>query len=157
MVATACWQRPVSRPEASTLSLRLFVVRVLLLALSLPLRHYRLRRVRRRSPRICRYFGTLALITLGLRNSSCRAYWRHHRYHLDCTHVMDTDLLNYPLGVTVLLKKKARVHDTITRESDVLMPLSPWSWTCLPFILTTMGKSSYSYHIHEAKREYSNK
>jgi hypothetical protein len=46
---------------------------------------------------------------------------------------MDTDLLNYPLFVTVLLKKTARVHDTITRESDGLMPLSPWSWTCLPF------------------------
>jgi hypothetical protein len=38
---------------------------------------------------------------------------------------MDTDLLNYPLGVTVLLKKTARVHDTITRESDGLVPLSP--------------------------------
>jgi hypothetical protein len=46
---------------------------------------------------------------------------------------MDTDLLNYPLGVIVLLKKTARVHDTITRESDGLVPLSPWSWTCLPF------------------------
>jgi hypothetical protein len=68
---------------------------------------------------------------------------------------MDTDLLNYPLVVSVFLKKTARVHDTITRESDGLMPLSPWSWTCLPFILTIMRKSSYSYHIHEAKREYS--
>jgi hypothetical protein len=46
---------------------------------------------------------------------------------------MDTDLLNYPLCVTVLLKKTARVPDTITRESDGLVPLSPWSWTCLPF------------------------
>jgi hypothetical protein len=53
------------------------------------------------------------------------------------------------------LKKTARVHDTITRESDGLVPLSPWSWTCLPFILTQMGKSSYSYHILEATREYS--
>jgi hypothetical protein len=69
---------------------------------------------------------------------------------------MDTDLLNYPLGVTVLLKKTARIHATITRESDGLVPFSPWSWTRLLFILTTMGKSSYSYHIHEAKREYSN-
>jgi hypothetical protein len=68
---------------------------------------------------------------------------------------MDTDLLNYPLGVTVLLKKAARVPDTITRENDGLVPLSPWSWTCLPFILTAMGKSSYFYHIHEAKKEYS--
>jgi hypothetical protein len=68
---------------------------------------------------------------------------------------MDTDLLNYFLCVTVLLKKSARVHDTITRESDGLMPLSPWSLTCLPFILISMGNSSYSYHIHEAKREYS--
>jgi hypothetical protein len=68
---------------------------------------------------------------------------------------MDTDLLNYPLVVTVLLKKTARVHDTITRESDRLVPLSPRSWTSLAFILTIMGKSSYSYHIHEAKREYS--
>jgi hypothetical protein len=68
---------------------------------------------------------------------------------------MDTDLLNYPLFMTVLLKKTARVHDTITRESDGLVPLSPWSWTCLPFILTQMGKSSYSYHILEATREYS--
>jgi hypothetical protein len=67
---------------------------------------------------------------------------------------MDTDLLNYPLFVTVL-QKTARVHDTITRESDWLVHLSPWSWTCLPFILTSMGNSSYSYHIHEAKREYS--
>jgi hypothetical protein len=46
---------------------------------------------------------------------------------------MDTDILNYPLFVTVLLKKTARVHDTITRESDGLVPLSPWSWMCLPF------------------------
>jgi hypothetical protein len=38
---------------------------------------------------------------------------------------MDTDLLNYPLCVTVLLKKTARVHDTIIRESDGLVPLSP--------------------------------
>jgi hypothetical protein len=38
---------------------------------------------------------------------------------------MDTDLLNYPLFVTALLKKTARVHDTITRESDELVPLSP--------------------------------
>jgi hypothetical protein len=68
---------------------------------------------------------------------------------------MDTDLLNYYLGVTVLLKETARVHDTITRESDGLVPLRPWSWTCLPFILTQMGDSSYFYHIHEAKREYS--
>jgi hypothetical protein len=68
---------------------------------------------------------------------------------------MDIDLLKYPLGVTVLLKKTARVHDTITRESDGLMPLSPWPWTCLRFILTTIGKSSYSYHIHETEREYS--
>jgi hypothetical protein len=37
---------------------------------------------------------------------------------------MDTDLLNYPLGVTVLLNKMARVHDTITHESDGLVPLS---------------------------------
>jgi hypothetical protein len=66
---------------------------------------------------------------------------------------MDTDLLNYPLGVTVLLKKMARVHDTITRESDGLVPLNPWSWTCLPVILTPTGKCSYSYHVHEAKRE----
>jgi hypothetical protein len=36
---------------------------------------------------------------------------------------MDTDLLNYPLFVTVLLKKTARVHDTITRESDATEPL----------------------------------
>jgi hypothetical protein len=69
---------------------------------------------------------------------------------------MDTDLLNYPLGVTVLLKKTARAHDTITRESDGLVPLSPWLWTCGRFILTPTGMSSYSYHIHEAKREYSN-
>jgi hypothetical protein len=55
------------------------------------------------------------------------------------------DLLSCPLGVTVLLKKTERVHDTITRESDGLVPLSPWSWT---FILTPMGKSSYSYDIH---------
>jgi hypothetical protein len=68
---------------------------------------------------------------------------------------MDADLLNYPLFVTALLKKTARVHDTITRESDGLVPLSPWLWTCLPFILTPMGKSSYSYHIREATREYS--
>jgi hypothetical protein len=34
---------------------------------------------------------------------------------------MDTDLVNYPLSVTVLLKKTARVHDTITRESDGLV------------------------------------
>jgi hypothetical protein len=68
---------------------------------------------------------------------------------------MDTDLLYFPLVVTVLLKKKARVHDTITGESDGLVLLSPSSWTCLPFIPTTMGKSSYSYHKHEANREYS--
>jgi hypothetical protein len=68
---------------------------------------------------------------------------------------MDTDFLNYPLDVTVLLKKTARVHDAITRESDGLVLLSPWSWTCLQFVLTSMGKNSYSYHIHEAKREYS--
>jgi hypothetical protein len=36
---------------------------------------------------------------------------------------MDTDLLNYPLGVTAILKKTAIVHDTITRESDGLVPL----------------------------------
>jgi hypothetical protein len=54
-----------------------------------------------------------------------------------------------------LLKRTARVHDTITRESNGLVPLSPWSWTCLPFTLTPMGNSSYSCHIHEAKREYS--
>jgi hypothetical protein len=53
---------------------------------------------------------------------------------------MDTDLLNYPLGVTVLLKKTARVQDTITRESDGLVPLSPWSWTCLPVCSHTNGK-----------------
>jgi hypothetical protein len=46
---------------------------------------------------------------------------------------MDIDLLKYPLGVTVLLKKTARVHNTITRESDGLVPLSPWSRTCLLF------------------------
>jgi hypothetical protein len=68
---------------------------------------------------------------------------------------MDTDLLNYPLFMTVLLKKTARVHDTITHESDGLVPLSPWSWTCLPVYSHTNGKSSYSYHIHEAKRDYS--
>jgi hypothetical protein len=27
-------------------------------------------------------------------------------------------------------KKTARFHDTITRESDELVPLSPWTWTC---------------------------
>jgi hypothetical protein len=57
--------------------------------------------------------------------------------------------------VTVLLKKTARVLDTITRESYELVPLRTWSWTSLPFILTTMGKSSYSYQMHEDKREYS--
>jgi hypothetical protein len=46
---------------------------------------------------------------------------------------MDIDFLNDPLCVTVLLKKTARVHDTITRESDESGPLSTWSWTCLPF------------------------
>jgi hypothetical protein len=45
---------------------------------------------------------------------------------------MDTDLLNDPLCVTVLLTKAAKVHDTTTRESDGLVPLNPWSWTCLP-------------------------
>jgi hypothetical protein len=45
---------------------------------------------------------------------------------------MDTDLLNDSLCVTVLLKKTERVHITITRESDGLVPLSPWSWTCVP-------------------------
>jgi hypothetical protein len=39
---------------------------------------------------------------------------------------MDTYLLSCPLGVTVLLKKTARVHDTITRESDGLVKLGPW-------------------------------
>jgi hypothetical protein len=53
---------------------------------------------------------------------------------------MDTDLLNHPLVVTVLLKKTAKVHDTITRESDGLVPLSPWSWTCLPVYSHTNGK-----------------
>jgi hypothetical protein len=43
------------------------------------------------------------------------------------------NILNFPLGVTVLLKKTARVHDTINREIDGLVPLSPWSWTCLQF------------------------
>jgi hypothetical protein len=49
---SACWQRQASHQEDSTLSLRLFVVRVSLLALSLLLLHQRLRRVYRRSPRI---------------------------------------------------------------------------------------------------------
>jgi hypothetical protein len=42
MMATAFWQRQVSRSEASSILLRLFVVQVSLLALSLPLRHHRL-------------------------------------------------------------------------------------------------------------------
>jgi hypothetical protein len=41
--------------------------------------------------------------------------------------------LKLSFWLTVFLKKTARVHDTITRESDGLVPLSPWSWTCLPF------------------------
>jgi hypothetical protein len=53
---------------------------------------------------------------------------------------MDTDLLNYPLGVTVLLKKTERVHDTITRKSEGLVSLSPWSLTCLPVYSHTNGK-----------------
>jgi hypothetical protein len=35
---------------------------------------------------------------------------------------MDTDLLNFPLDATVLLKKMARVHDMITRKSNELVP-----------------------------------
>jgi hypothetical protein len=57
---------------------------------------------------------------------------------------MDTDLSNYPLIVTVLLKKTARVHDTITRESDGLVPLSPW-WTCLPFTKVGARKMMANY------------
>jgi hypothetical protein len=73
---------------------------------------------------------------------------------------MDTDLLKYLLDVTVLLKKTARVHDTITSESDGLVPLRPWSWTCLPVYsnakeLQRVAESCYSYRIHEAKKEYS--
>jgi hypothetical protein len=30
-------------------------------------------------------------------------------------------------------KKTARLYDTITRKGDGLVPLSPWSWTWLPF------------------------
>jgi hypothetical protein len=52
---------------------------------------------------------------------------------------MDTGILNYPLGVTVLLKTTARVHDTITRESDGLVPLGPRSWTSLPVYSHTNG------------------
>jgi hypothetical protein len=44
---------------------------------------------------------------------------------------MDTDLLNDPLYVNVLLERTARVHDTITLGSDGFVPLSPWSWTRL--------------------------
>jgi hypothetical protein len=58
---------------------------------------------------------------------------------------MDTDLLNYPLCVTVLLKRTARVHDTITRESDGLVPLSPWSWTCFPFTKVGASKMMANY------------
>jgi hypothetical protein len=42
VIETDFWQRQVSRPEASKLSLRLFVVGVSLLMLSLLLRHHRL-------------------------------------------------------------------------------------------------------------------
>jgi hypothetical protein len=53
---------------------------------------------------------------------------------------MDTVPLNYLLGVTVFLKKTARIDDTITRESDGLVPLSPCSRTCLPVYSYTNGK-----------------
>jgi hypothetical protein len=46
---------------------------------------------------------------------------------------MGIDLLSDPLCVIELFEVMVRVHDTITRESDGLMPLSPWSWTYLPF------------------------
>jgi hypothetical protein len=63
---------------------------------------------------------------------------------------MNTDLLNYPLGVTVVLKKTARVHGTITREGDGLVPLSPWSWTSLPLLTVGASKMMANY-LNECK------
>jgi hypothetical protein len=70
-------------------------------------------------------FGEL----LGASSRSHAAYIVNYRCHnavshIKISHLIDTGLLNYTLGVTVLLKKTARVHDSIIRESDGLVPPS---------------------------------